>query len=418
LPDGDEKFLEAADRLGSRLCRDAICFNGRCNWIGASLEPVGQSWTVVQRAFGPDLYAGTSGIALFLARLYDLTREPVHRKIGQAAVAQSRSQIDRLRDTGGSGFYSGMTGVAYAWSEIDGILGGGDLTAQARTLLSEVAASNVELAGLDVVSGCAGAIPVLLAMNRRLDEPTLREFAVRLGERLLSTAKPRNTGMSWHTIDVPAIDDLTGFSHGAAGIAWALLELFAETGDDRFNQAANAGFAYERACYSAEHKNWPDFRVFGPQPVSAESKPSYGLAWCHGAPGIGLSRLRAYALTGDVTYRNETNAAVTATVEGLRQPNYLGNYSLCHGLFGNADLLIDAGAALHDPTLKNEARVLGMRALERHHDDDQPWPCGVPAGPETPGLMLGIAGIGYFYLRLFDSVKNPSVLCVGGLEVK
>ena len=33
-------------------------------------------------------------------------------------------------------------------------------------------------------------------------------------------------------------------------------------------------------------------------------------------------------------------------------------------------------------------------------------------GGETPGLMLGLAGIGYFYLRLFDPDGVPPVLIV------
>jgi len=32
------------------------------------------------------------------------------------------------------------------------------------------------------------------------------------------------------------------------------------------------------------------------------------------------------------------------------------------------------------------------------------------SGGETPNLMLGTAGIGYFYLRLYDSAAVPSVL--------
>jgi lantibiotic modifying enzyme len=39
---------------------------------------------------------------------------------------------------------------------------------------------------------------------------------------------------------------LTGFSHGAAGMAWALLPLAALTGDERFRTAALAALDYER----------------------------------------------------------------------------------------------------------------------------------------------------------------------------
>ena len=44
------------------------------------------------------------------------------------------------------------------------------------------------------------------------------------------------------------------------------------------------------------------------------------------------------------------------------------------------------------------------------HQNRNPWPCGVMSGGETPNLMLGTAGIGYFYLRLYDAAAVPSVL--------
>jgi lantibiotic modifying enzyme len=44
---------------------------------------------------------------------------------------------------------------------------------------------------------------------------------------------------------MPAIDDLTGFSHGAAGIALSLLELWGITKEARFREVAEAGFSYE-----------------------------------------------------------------------------------------------------------------------------------------------------------------------------
>jgi lantibiotic modifying enzyme len=36
----------------------------------------------------------------------------------------------------------------------------------------------------------------------------------------------------------------------------------------------------------------------------------------------------------------------------------------------------------------------------------------VPGGGETASLMLGLAGIGYFYLRLHDPEGIPSVLII------
>jgi hypothetical protein len=46
--------------------------------------------------------------------------------------------------------------------------------------------------------------------------------------------------------------------------------------------------------------------------------------------------------------------------------------------------------------------------LERHDGTDEPWPCGTHSG-ETPNLMLGLAGIGHFLLRLGNPETPPLV---------
>ncbi|MBV9021410.1 MAG: hypothetical protein JOZ71_11905, partial [Ktedonobacteraceae bacterium] len=42
--------------------------------------------------------------------------------------------------------------------------------------------------------------------------------------------------------------------------------------------------------------------------------------------------------------------------------------------------------------------------------DEHGWVPGVPLGIETPGLMVGLAGIGYELLRLAAPQQVPSVL--------
>ena len=48
--------------------------------------------------------------------------------------------------------------------------------------------------------------------------------------------------------------------HGASGVALALFELAAATGELRFREAAERGFEYEQQYFSSRHNNWPDFR--------------------------------------------------------------------------------------------------------------------------------------------------------------
>jgi lantibiotic biosynthesis protein len=90
-----------------------------------------------------------------------------------------------------------------------------------------------------------------------------------------------------------------------------------------------------------------------------------------------------------------------------------GNFSLCHGDGGNADLLIIAADLLNRPELRNCADAVGLRGIGQFEDPALPWPCGVPGAGETPNLMLGLAGIGYFLLRLYDSQSVPTVLLPG-----
>ena len=44
--------------------------------------------------------------------------------------------------------------------------------------------------------------------------------------------------------------------------------------------------------------------------------------------------------------------------------------------------------------------------------DERGWLCGVALGVETPGLMTGLAGIGYGLLRLADPHRVPDLLTV------
>jgi lantibiotic modifying enzyme len=127
-------------------------------------------------------------------------------------------------------------------------------------------------------------------------------------------------------------------------------------------------------------------------------------AWCHGAPGIGLARLRSLPHLDDATSRAEIRTALATTLaEGFGR-----NHSLCHGDLGNLDFVVQAAERLGDPRWRPEANRRAALILESI--DQEGWLCGVPLRVESPGLMTGLAGIGYGLLRLAEPTRMPSVL--------
>jgi lantibiotic modifying enzyme len=398
--------LEVAARIGDEIAVAAVWMGERCSWVAASPEGgVGaRAVTLTYRALGPDLYGGSAGIGLFMAELARATGDERHRATALGAL---RHAISHAGELSAAAFYTGTTGVAYALVRAAAELGEPQLEAAARELLA-AAALEPEPGELDLMSGCAGALVGLLALRVLLGDDGLLAPAFAHGEALLAGAQRSDGGLCWLPSSMPGAPGLTGLSHGAAGIAVALLELAAATGEERFRAAAAGAFEYERGLFDPAAGNWPDLRHFGPGPGPAPGAPrSFAVFWCHGAPGGALARLRAIELGFDAERLAAEARVALATTASWVDAGLAGavNYSLCHGLGGNAEVLVE-GATLGD--FAETADRVAAAGIENYLERGQPWPSGAHGG-RTEALFLGLAGIGRFYLRLARPAL-PSVL--------
>jgi lantibiotic biosynthesis protein len=412
------RFLEAASRIGRRLCRDAVWHEGRCNWLGWAMEPHGGQWVSVYRAMGVSVYDGAAGIGLFLARLARLDDDPIIATTAVGALAQGLTAVDELGAVGEYGFYAGLSGVAQCCLVGGTALGREDIVARGHAAMSTCAKLAAQPQRLDIINGSAGTIPAFLDAAERFKSEVFVEAAVRHGAHLVGRAARTDKGWSWDTLGAPNEPHLLGFGHGVSGIAYALGLVAATTDRREFLDAAREGLRYERAHFRASEGNWPDLRSFVQAGPTGEAPCM--LAWCHGAPGIGFARLALHGLYPDdasIIAEAETAVRTTAATLGHSSPG-TGNFSLCHGDGGNADLLILAADVLSRPDLRREAENAAARALDRIEGTRAPWPCGVPAAGESPNLLLGLAGIGYFFLRLYDSQEIPSALLPSTLKPK
>lgn len=414
-PDGEQSSqgwaLHVSLRIGDHLCSRAYRHEGRCTWLATTQRDDRSSGTLQfsDGTMGPDVYGGTAGVALFLAELAAVAGNDRYRDTAVAAVSHALSQSETIAPALGFGFFTGLVGVAYAAARVGHLAQRPDLRRRARQILDRLRRRARRNALLDVISGAAGAAPCLMALSKALRDSRLASMGLRLGDSVLAAARRARDGWSWGS-DATGFEtarNLTGFAHGAAGFGWSLFELHHHVGYERFLHGATQAFRYEDRWIRRDQDNWPDFR----QIDRARGAPCR-VAWCHGAPGIGLSRLRALTQQGP-RYRDDVDAAVRTSIRAVRDAGtrYESDFSLCHGLAGIAEFLLAAADTLRDENARAAALELAVSRADRFAETPEAWPCGVARG-SNPSLMLGLAGIGYFYLRLACATV-PSVLLPG-----
>ena len=324
-------FLDAALGIGRSLVSSAYwdADKRHCNWIGRSTQEVSQVGgliTPTAAALGPDLYGGSSGVALFLAHLADLSGDEAIRAAAIAAIRNSSRNFERMSAAFVQplSFHGGLIGLAFAKHQVATATGEKELEEETNTLLDRIVAAGPHAQVFDVVGGHAGAIPALLSLARSLSRPDLHELAVALGDDLLSAGHCGDDGIWKWDADRTAgagISSvlLTGLARGGAGLGLALFELHAVTGRADFLAAGRGAFAYEDSLFDAANRNWPDLRSPDPAAPSAPSAPVFGMAWCHGAPGIALARARASHLDSAhaESHRTTARTAMATTLGGI-----------------------------------------------------------------------------------------------------
>src|SRR5262249_1350102 len=203
-------------------------------------------------------------------------------------------------------------------------------------------------------------------------------------------------GVSWDTLPGASYRNLTGLTHGAAGIGCMLLELHAVVGERRYLETGLAAFQYENRWFDRARSNWPDFRML--EQPSPRSQPDFpcGETWCHGAPGILLTRLRAWELLKLPGLLSDVQLASATTLRSARAglANSGADAPLCPGFLANLWVLGKVASSLGNSELRAEIVSGAADAASRFELLDVPWQCGVPGAKETPGYMLGLAGIG------------------------
>jgi type 2 lantibiotic biosynthesis protein LanM len=346
-----ERLLATACAVADQIVARSMVGGDRLNWLGLELVDDRQ-WLVLP--MGAGLANGYVGVALFLAQLARLSGIERYGEVARRAVGAVPPLFEilaaqpALAPVIGPGGLHGLGGIGYALARMSTLLQDNDLRRWAGIAVGHAASSRTSELGW--ATGDAGCLAATTAIHAELGLDSAARLARACAERLLETSA-----------ELPS-----GFADGAAGIGWAL----ANHGETDAARAVLCRLAADR--------------------------PEHG--WCTGTAGVAVARTW---LTDD-----EVRASLARAVRVLSDRPVLRDLSLCHGELGIADVLTTLAPHVPDAAAARRRRAgLVLDALDRYGPC-----CGTPDGVPTPGLLTGLAGIGYGLLRIGFPERVPSVL--------
>jgi hypothetical protein len=399
------KYLKEAIRIGNQIIHTAIPDKEGIFWETMERDLYRNiSWKKSE-----DLYAGVSGIVLFLLELYGVTKNKKYLNASQKAMQWVEWYCDN-HPTKNYAFLTGRMGVGYTFLKLFQATNNKlYLTKGLRIVKQSSNFLEVPHKKYEYINGFSGTLLGLLHVHAITQDSSILKLIKEYTQVLIQNARLGKVGLYWDQIP-EQIRPLCGFSHGASGIGFVFLELGYYFQNPAFYFIAEQAFAYENFYFDEKKNNWPDFRVNmyteenmknleeiyqkGKRNLPSQAEDIF--VWCHGAAGIGLSRTRAYELLGKGIYKEDIKRARIKTRLVRKYP-----FTLCHGHGGNAELFIEnkqaekfAAGALNQ---KKEFGIYGNGLYIDSYGEDL-------------SLFNGIAGIGYFMLRIYDPKNVSSIL--------
>jgi rhamnogalacturonyl hydrolase YesR len=139
---------------------------------------------------------------------------------------------------------------------------------------------------------------------------------------------------------------MPNFSHGTAGVAYYLVALSEMTKKKEYLDAALAGAKY---LLSIAKTDGDACLVFHNEP---DGKDLYYLGWCHGPVGTARLFYRLYKATGDASWlgwvKRSANGIMESGIPEKQTPGFWNNAGICCGLAGVGDFFLSLYEATRD----------------------------------------------------------------------
>lgn len=388
----DNLFL-IANQIGEDMKREAIFgYDNDITWIGINTDMDDE---LAFSPLGSDLYDGLLGIGLYYANLYNICKDDDYKQIAERAVKAAMKSIELQEGKLSLSAFYGYGAYAYVLGNFSIIFNQKSYLVQAKNLLKKATIVVDEDQSLDFLGGSVGLIIVCIHLYKKTGEPYLLDIANRCGMVLLRKREKQLNGYGW--VSGQFSKPIAGLSHGASGYTWALMALYEFTNNDNYRDLFEGSLNYENSLFDKQSGNWLDLR--------REEGKSYGSSmWCHGAAGIGMSRIMMSEYSDNHMVKNDIKVAINQTLK-----NGFGNtHCLCHGDLGNLDLFLLSDQYQRDDEMRKVVLNIGRKVSSEVGKGELKF--GTPSGMKNLGLMIGQAGIGYGLLRVAFPELVPSLL--------
>lgn len=331
-------------------------------------------------------HRGVAGVVYTLARLQKFSGAAMN-PMDLTGVSAWLIEEDKVIDAGMPGLYFGDAGIAVSLQEC--------LKYQLLEPSDDMAhfiynALEKNTHWYDITHGLAGLGLALLQCENLYTPEYLREQLLQKANFLISQ---QETDGSWKVpegAEGMSGETVTGFAHGIAGIVYFLAECGYRFNYEPARRSCQMGVEWLVENSFTDHKKmqWH---------YSDKNKDTWKW-WCHGAPGVALTFLRLYELTGEKGFADLASRSLPIHSHPFIYPNL----SQCHGLSGLGEIYLEAYRVLKDKKwLDNAQRVAHTIYSLRFEKDDlsMVWLVENPNTP-TADLMCGMSGILHFFLRL------------------
>ena len=368
-------------------------------WIAgtAASGPAGLAWPADPqdpKSVNSTLYAGNPGVILFYLELYASTGDKAHLK---KACSGADYLIAGLSDQKTTGLYEGLAGIGFAFEETYKASGEEKYRRAFLECLDAIRKSarptgqGMEWDGTtDIISGAAGTGLFLLYASSELSDKTLLDLAAQAGDRLVELGKPEGDGLKW-AMDEKFPRLMPNFSHGTAGVAYFLATLYEKTNKKGYLDAALAGAKY---LLSIAKTDGDACLIFHNEP---DGKDLYYLGWCHGPVGTARLFYRLFKVTKDDAWlnwmRRSANGLLESGIPEKQTPGFWNNAGICCGLAGVGDFFLSLYETTKEKKYLNFSKRLTdkLLAAASAEGDGLKW---IQAEHRTrPELLLAQTGL-------------------------